>query len=989
MIKFNLGGGNKSNNNSNNSTNTPNAGKSSNSLFGGGVNLTSPSMPNLSGINKQFSNITKKMGEGLSNIPTIPNLHNTGAAQNSAQDKKAKDDAQERKDQIAAVIGILEDVNLQCPSNHSGLILAYTGRNMSPIMSPGIKFTWFRMRGEESVEQIEETTKSWYSPSIEDIGAMICVQCEDSYEQGFSKYLECGPLKADPLLKSLTETAVNSGSYEAKEIFVSIGLSAFDSSSSGAIDVYDPNHPTNFPTSLSKDHAFVQLNGQSTIEVDENGIFISIPTMPTTKSKNPSNAGAETTAKSTLNTGRRGLRIPANGSMKLVCVQPSSIVLSIPVKHKTLDTSTVAPDSPLPPSPAHQFTRSRSRSTEKEGVPDVTPKARSNSTASASGASKVEQGEEDEKMRQFLTSSILAIPWTYEGHSLSPAAYISENESRLSPEERERLLKAAEEDSIIFANTVVLLAEFISSVPENTEEILICFSCSDKLIRDILALTMRLFTCFPAEVNRYDRISSTYPWLIENPDDDNNEANISEGEHTAIENELKKRLMTVEEENASLKRERNELTLQLLEKKEEISLIKAKGGAASHGTVVTSASAVEGDHSHGDDVGSSHGASNLTSDFAGANTSSEEGGNGELSYKELSAKIIELENKLNISNKKELEATKARSDAEGKNSKLSSEVDRLKRVNDDLKVKVNTLQVVCDRQSNELQQDHEEISQKDKRIKQFEEKLQEDELIISQLQEKVKIIDELKKNVENLQKEITSCQEIIASNTLQRDLLKNDYENKLKSKDSLVASLESQVSQKTIENKKQDIDILQLREQLKGKDNEIIEMSKYQTMYKEELSKNDQLSAQINHLIKKSESQTRDLKKTMADNAVALAEFEKALIRKSEECNDLYFKINAMKDAEAARLAAEEQAANNAASNFINKISTTISTGLNSGTSENNSSSTHNGEGSAGRKRSGSNAAIATGVNSLFRRFSLSSNNMNPSSGGDGNQVDG
>ncbi len=99
-----------------------------------------------------------------------------------------------------------------------------------------------------------------------------------------------------------------------------------------------------------------------------------------------------------------------------------------------------------------------------------------------------------------------------------------------------------------------------------------------------------------------------------------------------------------------------------------------------------------------------------------------------------------------------------------------------------------------------------------------------------------------RKNVENLQKEITSCQEIIASNTLQRDLLKNDYENKLKSKDSLVASLESQVSQKTIENKKQDIDILQLREQLKGKDNEIIEMSKYQTMYKEELSKNDQLS---------------------------------------------------------------------------------------------------------------------------------------------------
>lgn len=85
-------------------------------------------------------------------------------------------------------------------------------------------------------------------------------------------------------------------------------------------------------------------------------------------------------------------------------------------------------------------------------------------------------------------------------------------------------------------------------------------------------------------------------------------------------------------------------------------------------------------------------------------------------------------------------------------------------------------------------------------------------------------------------------------------------------------------------------------------------MAKYQKMYEEELSKNDQLNglflfpsfsfsrfyyqtpiyftvAQINHLIRKSESQTRDLKKTMNENAQALAEFEKALIRKSEECN--------------------------------------------------------------------------------------------------------
>jgi hypothetical protein len=44
-------------------------------------------------------------------------------------------------------------------------------------------------------------------------------------------------------------------------------------------------------------------------------------------------------------------------------------------------------------------------------------------------------------------------------------------------------------------------------------------------------------------------------------------------------------------------------------------------------------------------------------------------------------------------------------------------------------------------------------------------------------------------------------------------------------------------------------------------------------------------AGELNHLQRKSESQTRDMKKNLKDSAMALAEFEKALIRKSEECN--------------------------------------------------------------------------------------------------------
>ena len=44
-------------------------------------------------------------------------------------------------------------------------------------------------------------------------------------------------------------------------------------------------------------------------------------------------------------------------------------------------------------------------------------------------------------------------------------------------------------------------------------------------------------------------------------------------------------------------------------------------------------------------------------------------------------------------------------------------------------------------------------------------------------------------------------------------------------------------------------------------------------------------AGELNSLQRKSDSQGRDLKKVMRDNAAALSEFEKALVRKSEECN--------------------------------------------------------------------------------------------------------
>jgi hypothetical protein len=484
----------------------------------------------------------------------------------------------------------------------------------------------------------------------------------------------------------------------------------------------DNNSNSNgYPTVLSKENAFVQLNGQSMIEVDNTGIFISIPTLPaasattkSTKTSNDSGSGG-----SRLNTTRRGLRIPASANMKVMSVQSSSIVLSIHIKKKNLENT-------IPPPPAPGV----------EGSP-ATPSKQLNRSRSKSGGNNGTGNGEEEQMRQFLSSSILAIPWAYEGHSLSPAAYIAENESKLSPEERERLLKEAEEDSVIFANTVVVLAEFISTVPEGTEEILICFSGSDKLIRDILAFTMRTFTCFPERMSRYDRLLHGFPWFQEDIDEAN-ENNNGEG-YEAAESELKKRLKVVEEDNSFLKKERNELTKQLLSTKEEIALLKASRHHQQQ--LQSGAGSLDSSDHHNhpfspnsNTVGDSEYLPSITSPMA---NSSEE-------FKELSVKVIEMENKLTISLRKEAEATKARTEAEGKNSKLTADMEKLKKLNEDLKVNVTTLQMLCDRQSHTLHSKDDELLEHLKMVKALEEQLEEIELYKQTIEKNNSMIDDLK-----------------------------------------------------------------------------------------------------------------------------------------------------------------------------------------------------------------------------------------------------
>ena len=390
-------------------------------------------------------------------------------------------------------------------------------------------------------------------------------------------------------------------------------------------------------TVLSKDTSFLQMNGFSTIEVDEKGIFISIPTA--------SIKGRD--SKHSFNTSRRGLRIPANAKMHVSCAQPQSLVLTVPITRKNIEGTE-----------------------DKQNTEDSSDNEEKNDEAVL--------GNDEDKMKAFLSSSIVAIPWTYEGHNLSPHAYITENESKLSPEERERILKEAEEDSINFANTICALAEFISSLPEGTNELLLCFGCGDRITRDTLAISMRALACQTEGTSRHER-KRVLPWLME--DGKANSEVIAENNESDL--ELRKRLKQVEEENGTLKRERNELTKQLLETKEEIAAVKSHQNRIQRG--------VSQDHSSADDESA-----------LPAVTDGEVSRDAAEQLRELSSKVIELENRLSMSTKKEGELEKLRDELESKQAKMTIEMEKLKKTSEEATTKATTIQTLFDHQSQSL-----------------------------------------------------------------------------------------------------------------------------------------------------------------------------------------------------------------------------------------------------------------------------------------------
>jgi hypothetical protein len=312
----------------------------------------------------------------------------------------------------------------------------------------------------------------------------------------------------------------------------------------------------------------------------------------------------------------------------------------------------------------------------REGDPRNTDVDGDGDGGSSGTGSGLDEITEDEKMRRFLSSSTVCIPWTYEGHSHSPEAYLQSN-PHLTYEQKQELLREAERDSVIFANTIVALAEFISALPEGTNEICICFSCPDRMVRDTMALSIRALAAMPPNCTHHER-KSVFPWLAGGAGGPGGEHESLIAESTENEQiETKKLLKSREEENTVLKRERNELTVQLLESREELVMVKSKMQQLQHQATKSAATAPDKRNSLPNKnaldtfagfgvaaasapapaatAGGATSAATTAAGGAGAadGAPSSDIGKGE-AFKQLSSKIIELETKISVATKREV-----------------------------------------------------------------------------------------------------------------------------------------------------------------------------------------------------------------------------------------------------------------------------------------------------------------------------------------------
>jgi len=217
---------------------------------------------------------------------------------------------------------IVEDICLQMPTYHSGVLVAYsTNYVSSTALQKDIKFSWYRSGFKrEELEVVDDSSnRPWYIPSADDIGFKICVQCEDMFDKGFNRYRESTVIRADPLLCSSVEAAVANTFYETNDLCLSIG-NTLKSSTDLSSEAFDARLRH---SALSSRACFFgcDMPAKFRAEVTEAGLML----CPAIVGED----GAPLPGPPTYSTA--GLLIKASNSIKVTCNYPVCCVISIPL----------------------------------------------------------------------------------------------------------------------------------------------------------------------------------------------------------------------------------------------------------------------------------------------------------------------------------------------------------------------------------------------------------------------------------------------------------------------------------------------------------------------------------------------------------------------------------------------------------------------------------------------------------------------------------
>ena len=96
----------------------------------------------------------------------------------------------EKQAQIDSVLYLLQDLSIQSPVTHYGYVTVFASATLSPLTNDGVSYRWFKQGANNETIVLDQSGRSWYAPTIDDVDAKIFVQAEDNYNQGCSKYLE-------------------------------------------------------------------------------------------------------------------------------------------------------------------------------------------------------------------------------------------------------------------------------------------------------------------------------------------------------------------------------------------------------------------------------------------------------------------------------------------------------------------------------------------------------------------------------------------------------------------------------------------------------------------------------------------------------------------------------------------------------------------------------------------------------------------------------